>query len=235
MKKLLTQSFKDLGNLFFPKLCLACGEIPIRDDEITCTKCSYELPIQTNYQDQDNELSQLFDGRVELEMVTAMFKMTKEGRIQHLVHQLKYKNARAVGVFLGEHFGKKLSEVAHFRDISAIVPVPLHPKKQRQRGYNQSEAFSEGLARSMQKRHLPNALKRVIHADSLTRKNRQERFQTIENAYIVRQSKLLTAKHILLVDDVLTTGATIEICAQQLLSLPNTRVSVAVIARATSM
>lgn len=235
MKSIFTQSLKDLGSLFFPKLCLACGEAPIRDEEITCLKCSYELPVQNNYLERKNEFSHSFDGRVHLETVTTMFTFVKEERIQHLIYQLKYKNARSVGVYLGEHFGIKLSQVAHFKDITAIVPVPLHPRKQRQRGYNQSEAFSEGLARSMHKRHLPKGLKRVVYADSLTRKSRHERFQTIEHAYVVRQPKLLSGKHVLLVDDVLTTGATVEACARQLLALPNTKVSVAVIAKTVSI
>ncbi|MEM1327628.1 MAG: ComF family protein [Bacteroidota bacterium] len=230
----ITQYFEDFSNLFFPKLCYACGEHPIQGEDILCASCTYELPILDYYLYPDNELLRSMEGRNPLETVVAMYTLTEGSRVQRLIYQLKYKNARNVGVELGKTFGQKLTQTAHFQDIDAIVPVPLHPRKLRKRGYNQSEAFSEGLATSMQKMHLPNGLKRIRHGRSLTQKSRQERYETIKEAYRVHEAEKLSGKHILLIDDVLTTGATIEVCARELLRLPDTKVSVAVIAKALS-
>jgi ComF family protein len=230
----IVQYLRDFTYLFFPKLCYACGERPIQSKDILCATCTYELPIQDYYQDRDNELLHFFEGRVHLATATAMYTFTKGGRVQKLIYQLKYNNVRNIGVQLGRRLGKKILQTPHFQTVDVVVPVPLHPRKLRKRGYNQSEAFSEGLAQSLQKKHLPNGLQRIRHGKSLTQKSRQERFQIIEHAYRVRDVAALSGKHILLVDDVLTTGATIEVCARALLALPNVQVSVAVIAKAVS-
>ncbi|MEM9849786.1 MAG: phosphoribosyltransferase family protein [Bacteroidota bacterium] len=227
----LNEYLSDFAGLFFPRLCLACKKSPAVQAEITCVHCQYELQIQNNYKDQENHVMQSFWGRVPLKAATSMYTFVEKGRVRNLVHQLKYNDQRNVGVALGRAFGKRLSEVENFRAIDAIVPVPLHPRKERKRGYNQSEAFGQGLAESMQKMQLGRALKRRTHKTSLTRKSRDARFDSIKDAYEVCDPKKLAGKHILLVDDVLTTGATIEACARKLLEIPDVELSVAVIAQ----
>ncbi|MEL6719414.1 MAG: ComF family protein [Bacteroidota bacterium] len=219
--------------LFYPRLCLACRKTPTIRGELTCIRCQYELQMDDSYLEKENAIAEKFWGRIPIETAATMFFFNKGGKIRELVHQLKYKNQYQIGVELGKAFGKKLVQTQHFQSIDCIVPIPLHPKKERKRGYNQSEAIAKGLSESLSKPYFKDGMKRVLHLKSLTRKNRDERFKSIENAYEVKRTKKLTGKHILLVDDVLTTGATIEACAKKILELPDVKLSLVVIACGT--
>ncbi|MEN0049421.1 MAG: ComF family protein [Bacteroidota bacterium] len=216
--------------LFYPRLCLACRETPTIKGELTCIRCQYELEIDDAYLEKENEITRRFWGRIPLEAGATMYYFNKGGKVRTLIHQLKYHNQYQIGVEFGKVFGKKLIQTTHFQAIDCIVPVPLHPKKERKRGYNQSEAIAKGLSETMLKPYFADGVKRTLHLKSLTKKNRDERFKSIENAYEVKKAKRLKGKHILLVDDVLTTGATMEACARKILELPDTKLSVVVIA-----
>lgn len=222
---------KDFLSLFYPRLCLACKKEAVQSGQINCIACEYALQKMelSSYTEQENLVTGKFWGRIPIKYGAALYPFTKEGRTQKLIHELKYKGQKEVGILLGKRLGRKLKEVAYFRNIDFIVPVPLHPKKLKIRGYNQAALIAEGLSESMEIPYLSNGLIRSIHSRSQTKKTREERFKNVSDVFQVNENLLLDGKHILLVDDVLTTGATIESCASQLLQLPNTTISVAVI------
>jgi len=223
----------DLFCLFFPNLCAGCGRPLMRGEKVICTLCLFHLPKTYFHHDDDNPLTKVFWGRVNLEGVAAYVYFQKGGTVQHLLHQLKYKGQKEIGVQIDKLYGVELKTAEVFRDAELIIPVPLHPRKLRKRGYNQSGMFAEGLASVMQARLETRALYRKVYSQTQTRKARYNRWENVENIFAVRNPERIRGKHILLVDDVITTGATSEACAQALLEVPGVRVSVAAIAYAS--
>jgi len=219
--------------LFYPHLCLACEKEQPPLSDIICIKCQYKLPRTEQHLQTENAFTERFWGRIPLQAGAAMYHFVKGGAMQRLLHHLKYKGRKEVGSTLGEWYGQLLRNAPAFQDIDLIVPVPIHPRKKRIRGYNQSDHIAEGLAKSMQKPWLPDGLQRVEHTQSQTTKSRMERFENVMRAFAVKNATALQGKHILLVDDVLTTGATLEACALKLLDVPDTKVSMATLAMAT--
>jgi ComF family protein len=232
MRKLL-KPLEDLLYLFFPHLCLACEWNAPPYDEHICTSCQATLPEASHYLWKDNPFTEKFWGRVPIESGAALYLFTKESRVQHLIHNLKYKGKKQVGVILGKKFGYSLKQSPHFAGVELIVPVPLHFKKERARGYNQSEMFAIGLSESMGIPYLKNGLERKIHSESQTKKSRVERIENVQEVFIVKNAKAMQGKHVLIVDDVLTTGSTLEACAAKILEVSGTKVSMATIAFAT--
>lgn len=224
------QWLKDLGDLFFPHLCLACEENRLDGQEILCHTCKRNLPETNMHELKENRFTDRFWGRVYLETGAALYIYAKGEHVQSLIHQLKYKDKPRIGVKLGERYGKKLKKAALYADIDVIIPVPLHPKKERKRGYNQSDQFAMGLSDTMDIPWMKNGLTRVTYGESQTRKSRSDRFEEVMQAFEVTNPKKLEGKHILLVDDVLTTGATLEACASKILKVPNTKVSMVTLA-----
>lgn len=221
--------FKDFINLLYPQPCLACGDILGKHEDSICTSCIVNLP-KTNYHlHNENPLNKIFWGRVSIEMVAAYYYFNKGNKVQNLLHQLKYKGANNVGEKIGLLYGYELLESTNFKDVDFIVPVPLHPKKLKKRGYNQSESFAIGLAQSLKKEVLTNLLLRTVNSETQTKKSRFNRWENVSTIFTISNSTNIKGKHILLVDDVITTGATIEGCAQ-LLVQRNAKVSVVTIA-----
>ncbi len=159
-----------------------------------------------------------------------MYLFTKESRVQNLIHNLKYKGKTAVGTVLGQKMGTMLRQAPLFADVDVIVPVPLHIRKLRIRGYNQSEVFGNGISETFGRPCLSHAMQRVVHSESQTKQSRESRLHNVGEVFEVAKPKLLEGKHVLLVDDVLTTGATLEVCASRLLEVPGVKVSMATIA-----
>ena len=217
-------------DFFYPNLCLVCEREQPLPDRSVCVACQVKLPKTGFHQDRDNAFEQRFWNRQRIVAGTSMYYFFKGSSTQALIHKLKYKGQRVIGYQLGKLYGYDLKESREFADVEVIVPVPLHPMKERRRGYNQSDCFAEGLSESMGIPWLKGGLKRVHNNSSQTRKSQLGRFEDTLNNFRVNQPKALQDKHVLLVDDVLTTGATLEACAQHLLELPNTRVSMATIA-----
>ncbi|NRB53029.1 MAG: ComF family protein [Saprospiraceae bacterium] len=216
-------------SLFYPNLCLVCESKKPTRGEIICFSCQHKLPKTDFHLDPENALIERFWGRLPLHAATSLFYFIKGGRAQQLIHQLKYNHKPAVGMRFGQTYGSILKDSPLFQSVDCIIPVPLHPRKQHQRGYNQSETFARGLSMSMGKPHYPHALERLTFTQTQTRKNRIERMNNVMEAFRLRSGKALEGKHVLLVDDVVTTGATLEACGMQLLSVENLTLSLATI------
>jgi ComF family protein len=226
---LLIKYLKDFFNLFFPDICVVCTAHLINQEELICTKCLYNLP-KTNYHTEiENPVSQLFWGRAKLEYATGFFTFIKDGKYQKMMHNFKYSGYKEIGFVLGKAFGNQLRK-SFFKQIDIIIPVPLHKSKQRKRGYNQSEWVAKGLGEVLLKPIDITSLIRAVATETQTRKSRFERWENVENIFEITSNKFLEGKHILLVDDVVTTGATLEACANALLKIKDTKVSIATLA-----
>lgn len=179
---------------------------------------------------RENSFSERFWGRLPIETGTAMYFFNRKSPIQKALHRLKYQNQPDIGVRIGWLLGNQLRQSPLYRDLDGIVPVPLHPQKEHLRGYNQSEKLAEGIAETLNVPVLKGVLVRVSISESQTRKKRMARFENVDEVFAVRRPDRAKGKHLLLVDDVLTTGATLEACGKQLLNVPNVRLSMATIA-----
>jgi ComF family protein len=219
-------------HLLYPDLCVACQkDLPLQH---SCFCLSCRLKCQPFGLDNlhENEIHFRLWGRLPIQWAAAGYHFTRKSPIQKALHQLKYHNKPDLGLVLGRELGKKILASSGFRPVDAIVPVPLHPKKERIRGYNQSAMFALGLSEVLQVPVFSRALVRKSFSGSQTTRKRMERFENTGSVFSVAQAQRLSGKHILLVDDVLTTGATIEMCGLEVLSLPGTELSLAVIAAA---
>lgn len=223
----------DLFNLFYPNVCLSCSKALIKGEEVLCFKCENELPQTGYWNDGENRLAKRFWGRVPVQGTVALFKFHKGGEIQNLLHALKYKGRKEAGEYCGKMLGHYLKQSdSIIQNVDLIVPVPLHWKKEKQRGYNQCTPFAEGISKVLSVSYSLTALERVHENTSQTKKSKFDRFGNVSEIFAVKDAKQLQGKHILLVDDVVTTGATAEACLQTILSVPETKVSFAAIATA---
>jgi len=229
----ISKYIKDFAGLIYPKVCYACGNVLLSDEEVVCTFCLYELPETNFHNDNDNKLSQIFWGRVRLEGVTALFYYQKGSKVQRLIHEFKYRGKREIGVFTGKLLAGRLKEASNWKDIDVVLPVPLHPKKVRQRGFNQSEYFAIGISEGLGIGLSVNNLVRQFHSESQTRKSKFMRWKNVETVYEVKKPGAIKGKNLLLVDDVITTGSTIEACTQKLLETEGTKVWAASLAMAS--
>lgn len=221
-----------LTELIFPRLCVTCGDKLIEQEQWICLHCLHHIP-RTNYHlEPENRVAQLFYGRVKIEFATSFFYFSKGSKYQSLLHNLKYKGMKELGSEIGKHFGIDLLQSDDFSSVDLICPVPLHPQKEKKRGYNQSWWIASGIATQMQKPLSADNLKRVTATETQTRKTRFERWQNVEGIFELNDPEAFSGKHILLVDDVVTTGSTIEACAQAILSKTDARVSIATLATA---
>ena len=220
----------DFFSLLFPRLCYACGNQLMGNESLICTECFVVIP-RTNYHFiEDNPVAQLFWGRCLIEKAAAFSYYNKGSRIRKLIHNLKYNGIREIGYDLGRLYGLSLKTSGFINDIDIIIPVPLHPVKKRIRGFNQSETISMGIADAT---HLPVDLKslaRVLVSATQTKRSRYERWTNVEGIFRVIDSKSIMGKHILLVDDVITTGSTIESCTNELLKIEGVKVSAVALA-----
>jgi ComF family protein len=235
MKPLATTRniFSDLFNLFYPDICLACSQKLLKGETILCFRCESSLPQTGHYTNPENNLVKRFWGRVPVQSAAAFLQFNKQGVVQHLLHQLKYRRRKDAGEYIGKMFGYKLLEQnSIIQKPDLIVPVPLHWKKLKSRGYNQTDPFAQGLAQALNVPWSANALQRHRENISQTKKSRFDRYSNVHGIFSVTNPQQLQNKHILLVDDVVTTGATSESCLQTILTVPGTTVSFAVIAQA---
>jgi ComF family protein len=221
---------EDLINLLFPELCYGCGNLLYHGEKNICTACLYDLPYTDYHLHPDNLLAKQFWGRLPLEAAMAMLYFKKGTKVQNLLHGFKYKNQTQIGTYLGKLMGERLAKSQCYVDIDVIIPVPLHRKKLRLRGYNQSEYIAKGLAEELNIPMDIKSLTRIEATESQTKKARYTRYENMQGVFCVKNAEELANKHILLVDDVVTTGATLEACGNILLNHGVKKLSVAAIA-----
>lgn len=220
----------DLLGLLFPNLCNACGASLFYGEKLICTKCLFDLPFTDYHLYQENKVMKQLWGRVPLNAAMALLYFRKGAKAQRLIHSLKYNGKTDVGILLGSMIGERLKLSSLYSDIDFIVPVPLHHQKLRSRGYNQSSFIAEGIAQTINIPFKEEILIRTVSTESQTKKNRFSRYENMKAVFKVPVTDQITGKHILLVDDVVTTGATLESCANTLLENGALKVSIAAIA-----
>lgn len=222
--------FRLLLDLFFPKVCVGCKNMLLHQEKILCVACLHDLPVTNLHSNDSKAISNIFYGTVILEHATALFYYPKQGVVRQLIHQLKYKDQVEISSYLGEWLGIELCESGYYKNIDVVVPVPLHKKRMRSRGYNQVEGFGKEIALSLNATYNATTLVRVKNTASQTVKDRLTRWKNVQTIFEVSELKNLQGKHILLVDDVITTGATIKACVAELNKIPDIKLSLAVMA-----
>ena len=218
---------KHIINLFYPAVCSACGSLLTGDETNVCLSCRHLLS-KTHYESYaDNPLAQMFWGQADFHAVTAEYFFSKTGKVQHLLHQLKYKGNKDAGRFLGQQLGKSIKDAALFQGIDYLVPIPLHPKKEHLRTYNQSYVIAQGVEDVTKIPIVKDCLYRKVFTSTQTKKSREERWDNVKDIFDVKDYKTFENKHILLIDDVLTTGATLMAAGKTLSQIKNIKMSVA--------
>ncbi|MBC7936984.1 MAG: ComF family protein [Rhizobacter sp.] len=220
-------------HLFFPHTCLGCGNDVIARDNILCLRCISNLP-HTNFEKlPGNPIENIFRGRITIEAGSSQFYFSKGHLVQYLIHQLKYKSNKEAGEYLGAVMGKALLQSGRFSNIDYLVPLPLSAGKQFKRGFNQAEVICDGISTAMQVPVHAGNLVRERYIDTQTKKHRTERWENVEGSFNILHPEKLQGRHILVVDDVITTGATLEAGIQCLLDIPAIKISIATLATAS--
>lgn len=221
---------KNLINLLFPKLCSGCNALLLKNENIICSECLHHLPLTQHHFLERNDTTKKFYGIIPIEFSASMLYFHHKGIVQNLIHNLKYKNHQEIGTLLGEWYAKDLSNEPKLKSVSEIIPVPLHKKRLEERGYNQVTTFCEALSKELKIPYNPDLLYRSRYSKTQTKKNRESRKEVTNALFDVNFSEIDHNKHFLLVDDVMTSGATLEACAKALLKIPNSKVSIVTIA-----
>lgn len=225
----IKELFEDLFYLFYPQLCAVCSNRLFKGEHVICSSCIYDIPRTNFHLDKENRVAQVFWGRIPVESAASFYYFNKGSKYQKLIHLLKYRKRNDVGIELGKLYGAELRGSC-FENADIIVPVPLHKIRLRKRGYNQSEMISMGLSEILNIPMVSNAIKRDEAKISQTSKTRYERWENVKDIFFVCTPEELNGKHILLVDDVITTGATLEAVAAKILSLDRVKVSILTLA-----
>ena len=229
MKKLLDNIF----SMFYPRLCAGCGNALRQNEELLCLHCLLHLPETHYHQQERNPLQDIFAGRVPVREVASLMFYHKGSIAQNILHQLKYKGKKEIGRYLGRYYGQQLRQEARFRSVDCILPIPLHPRKQRKRGYNQSEWIAMGLSEGMGIPYRNDVLVRTHFTDTQTKKSRFNRWENVKEVFAVQNPEIIRYQHVLVCDDVLTTGATMEAAIQHLIEVEGVTVSVVTLATAS--
>lgn len=219
-------------NLFFPKVCDGCRSILLQNENVFCTGCRHEMPLTQYHLDPKNEAIKKFYGKVDMQFAAAFLYFNKKGMVQELIHNLKYKGHQEIGTILGNWCVEDLKEIPFKIPFDNVIPVPLHKKKFKERGYNQITTFGKAIASGFEIPFNEKILLRKIYSKTQSKKNLLGRSENIENIFDVEFDETDHNKHFLIVDDVLTTGATIEACSRALLKIPGAKVSVLCMAMA---
>ena len=219
--------FHDLISLFYPRVCQICESSLVKSEAVICLNCIHQLPVTNFLQHNDNPVKKVFYGRVDVENATSLLHFKKKSAVQKLIHQLKYKGQQEIGTYLGKWMGEELTKSQLFKDIDLVIPVPLHKIKQRKRGYNQVEKFGREIASALEVPYLDDVLLKRSTSSTQTIKARLSRWGDIEETFVLSSPETISGKHILLIDDLITTGATLEACSNVLKQSKNVKISIA--------
>ncbi len=228
----INSALSGLIRLFYPELCACCDSELKGTEKTLCLSCTLQLPRTAYHHITENRSFQNFIGRLPIIRATSFVYFSKQGMVQHLMHRFKYKGRKEIGYYLGQLFAEELKKCNWLDTIEAIVPVPLHKTKNHQRGFNQAGLFAEGISAVSGIPVLHHAVYRNRATESQTHKTRAERIENVHAVFSLKQKNKIRGKHLLLVDDVLTTGATLESCALALLKTEQTKISIATLALA---
>ncbi|MBS1761326.1 MAG: ComF family protein [Bacteroidetes bacterium] len=227
------QILKDISRLFFPVICPGCGNEMFSQKSYLCLKCITKLPHTGFAEFSQNPVEKMFYGRIPLLAAHSEFYFTKDSVIQNLIHQLKYKGNIDIGYYLGNLLGESLLKSGRFKEFDYLVPLPLHKKKQFLRGYNQAEIICKGISETTQIPLLTKKITREKQTSTQTRKHRTERWKNVEGSFYINEPETIYNKKIILVDDVITTGATLEACGTNILQIEGAALGIASLAYAT--
>ncbi|HEY9186202.1 MAG TPA: phosphoribosyltransferase family protein [Salegentibacter sp.] len=219
--------FRDLLNLFYPKVCNCCETELVAHEQIICTSCLHKLPLTNFHLDNENATKKVFSGRLSIENATSLLYFKKKGMVQQLIHNLKYRGNKEIGYFLGQWLGEELAKIPKYSQIDAVVPVPLHRKKLKSRGFNQVEGFGKEIANSLAAQYIDDVLVKRSASTTQTLKKRLSRWGSIAETFMIENPEKLENKHLLLVDDLITTGATMEACVSKLQKINGVKISLA--------
>lgn len=225
---------QSLINLFFPPVCAGCHSFLVSNEKVICTACRHNIPLTNHHLNRENEAFKKFYGRIPVEYTSALVYFHKKGIVQELIHNLKYKGQEQIGTVLGEWYSEDLKNSAVIQSVDEIIPVPLHKRKLKERGYNQVTNFGKTLSKGLNIPYNPNLLVRNIYSKTQSKKNLFNRSEGIDSVFDVDFSEKDHNKHFLLIDDVLTTGSTLEACSHALLKIPGARISIVCMAMAHS-
>lgn len=226
--------FKNIINLFFPPVCAGCHSFLVSNENVICTLCRHNLPLTNHHLNPENEAFKKFYGRILVEHTSALLYFHKKGIVQELIHNLKYKGQEQIGTVLGEWYAEDLKNSVTIQSVDEIIPVPLHKRKLRERGYNQVTNFGNALSESLNIPYNPNLLVRNIYSKTQSKKNLLNRSDGIDSIFDVNFTQKDHNKHFLLIDDVITTGSTLEACSHALLKIPGAKISIVCMAMAHS-
>lgn len=230
MKSQLLSEFKAFTHLIYPRCCITCGSPLSNEEKELCISCLLTLPKTDFHNSSFNPLNKILKGRIKVRSIHSYYYFDKGLRVQRLLHHIKYSGKRDLAVQIGEWYGYDLKKCGVYEDIHYILPVPLHESRLKVRGYNQSEAFAEGLSKSLNIELGKNLVVRNTNTTTQTKKSRIQRWENVSNVFQIPFPEILKNKNILLVDDVITTGATLEACAQEILNAGINSLRIATIA-----
>ena len=215
-----------LLHLFAPHQCAGCRSDIMSRQQVLCMHCINRLPVTSFHYHPDNPVEKIFWGRMDVTAAASYLYFSKDSILQHIVHEIKYKGNKELGLFMGRKMGEALLQAKRFNDIEALVPLPLFSARERKRGYNQAFLLCQGMKEVLSLPVLNKVIRRQTSSETQTTRNRIERWLNMQGRFELMQPDAISGKHILLVDDVITTGATLEACGQELLTAANTRLSI---------
>ncbi len=221
---------KSIINLFFPKVCYACHNLLNDNEDTICMDCRHDLPITNFHFDNNDSVAKVLYGRAKIENGTALFRFEKKGNVQRLIHNLKYKDHEHIGFVLGNWLGGELKTLESYKNIDVVIPVPLHKNKLKKRGYNQVALFGQQVAEALNADYLDDVLVKVTNTMSQVNKKRLARWTNSDELFTLKNIEAIDNKHILVVDDIITTGATLEACISVLNQAKNIKISIATMA-----
>lgn len=226
--------FESIINLFFPKVCSGCSSFLLANENVICTVCRHDIPLTNHHLNPENDAFKKFYGRIPVVHTSALFYFHKKGIVQELIHNLKYKGHEEIGTILGEWYAEDLKKIELLKSVDEIIPVPLHRKKLKERGYNQVTTFGKVLSSGLNLVYNDKLLIRNVYSKTQSKKNLLGRTEGIETIFDVSFTEKDHNKHFLLIDDVITTGATLEACSRALLKIPGSKISIICMAMAQS-